>query len=87
MSMMELSGLLKLTELGVNMPKYQFRTNWRGKLVLQCKDYNRDHWGDKYYYWRDATTEDLKDYYEQLCKLQAPCACQEQRRRFDASCG
>ena len=54
------------------MKNYQFRTNWRGKLVLQCQDYRRDQWGDKYYYWRDATATDLKDYYEQLYTIQKP---------------
>ena len=69
------------------MTNYQFRTNWRGKLVLQRLDWDRDRWGDKYNYWRDATSEDLKDYYEQLCTLQKPCACQEQRSLFDMECG
>jgi hypothetical protein len=59
------------------MKNYQFRTNWRGQLVLQRLDSDRDRWGDKYNYWRDATTQDLKDYYEQLCKISNPCACQE----------
>ena len=54
------------------MKNYQFRTNWRGKLVLQCQDYRRDQWGDKCYCWRDATTQDLKDYYEQLYTVQKP---------------
>jgi hypothetical protein len=59
------------------MNNYQFRTNWRGQLVLQYRDkyYNVRTWSHEYY-WRDATTQDLKDYYEQLCKIQAPCACQ-----------
>lgn len=87
MNMMEWSGLLKLTVLGVNVKNYQFRTNWRGKLILQCQDYNRDQWGDKYYYWRDATTQDLKDYYAKLYPVQKPCSCQELRCRFDAECG
>jgi hypothetical protein len=69
------------------MNNYQFRTNWRGKLILQRKFHARDKWGDKYYYWQDANTTDLKHYYEQLCQIQKPCACQEQRRLFDAECG
>jgi hypothetical protein len=69
------------------MTKYQFRTNWRGQLVLQRLDWDRDRWGDKYNYWRDATSEDLKNYYEQLCKIQTACACQEQRSLFDMECG
>lgn len=50
------------------MNNYQFRTNWRGKLILQRLKYTRDNWGDKYYYWQDASTQDLKDYYEALYK-------------------
>lgn len=69
------------------MKNYQFRTNWRGKLILQRQDYGRDRWGDKGYYWRDADAGDLKDYYAELCKLQATPTCQEQRRLFDAQCG
>ncbi len=68
------------------MKNYQFRTNWRGQLVLQRLDWDRDRWGDKYNYWRDADTTDLKDYYEQLCKIQAPPACQEQRSLFLTEC-
>ena len=70
------------------MNNYQFRTNWRGQLILQ-----RQVRGWNIYtrspglYWRDATAQDLKDYYEQLCKIQAACACQEQRSLFDAQCG
>jgi hypothetical protein len=48
------------------MNNYQFRTNWRGKLILQRQRYSRDKWGDKQYYWADATISDLKDYYQQL---------------------
>ncbi len=59
------------------MKNYQFRTNWRGQLVLQRLCGYRDLWGDMYTYWRDADTTDLKDYYEQLCKIQKPCASQE----------
>ncbi len=69
------------------MKNYQFRTGWRGKLILQRQDYNRDQWGDKYYYWRDATTTDLKDYYAELYKLQAAPTCQELRRAFDMESG
>lgn len=69
------------------MKRYQFRTNWRGKLILQRLYTWRGPLGDPECEWRDATTEDLKDYYEQLCKVQAPCSCQEQRRLFDAECG
>jgi hypothetical protein len=48
------------------MNNYQFRTNWRGKLILQRQWYSRDKWGDKQYYWTDATVSDLKEYYQQL---------------------
>jgi hypothetical protein len=59
------------------MKHYQFRTNWRGQLVLQRLCWDRDRWGDKYNYWRDATATDLKNYYEQLCKIQNPCVSPE----------
>jgi hypothetical protein len=59
------------------MNNYQFRTNWRGRLILQRRDTYRFVWGDPYYRWRDATVEDLKDYYEQLCKIQNPCTSPE----------
>jgi hypothetical protein len=48
------------------MKNYQFRTNWRGKLVLQRQQYILDKWGDKQYYWTDATVSDLKEYYQQI---------------------
>jgi hypothetical protein len=48
------------------MNNYQFRTNWRGKLILQRQRSFRDKWGDKQYYWTDATISDLKDYYQQI---------------------
>lgn len=74
MSMTATSGLLNGTVPGDNVKNYQFRTNWRGQLVLQRLCGYRDRWGDMYTYWRDADTTDLKDYYEQLCKIQNPCA-------------
>jgi hypothetical protein len=60
------------------MNNYQFRTNWRGKLVLQRLIKYRDQFGDPKFQWEDATTQDLKDYYEQLCNLQKTPTCQEQ---------
>jgi hypothetical protein len=69
------------------MNNYQFRTNWRGKLILQRLRYRRDRWGDKYGCWQDATTQDLKDYYEQLCNLQKTPTCQELRSLFDSESG
>lgn len=69
------------------MTNYQFRTNWRGQLVLQRLHSCRGQFGDREYHWSDATTQDLKNYYEQLCKIQAACACQEQRSLFDMECG
>ena len=48
------------------MKQWQFRTNWRGKLILQRQFQSRDQWGDKYYYWSDADTTDLKDYYNEI---------------------
>lgn len=69
------------------MTEFQFRTNWRGQLLLQRLHTPRDRWGDPYYEWQDATTQDLKDYYAELHQVQAPPACQELRRRFDAESG
>lgn len=46
------------------MSDYRFRTNWRGKLILQRRYYYRNSWGDRCHYWCDAKTEDLRDYYE-----------------------
>jgi hypothetical protein len=69
---------------GIQMTNYQFRTNWRGQLVLQRLDSDRDRWGDKYNYWRDAQTSDLKDYYQQLCCLQTQHNIREQ---FERECG
>lgn len=54
------------------MKNYQFRTNWRGQLILQRLVSYRNSWGDKHYCWRDADTQDLKDYYEQLYTVQKP---------------
>jgi len=59
------------------MIPFQFRTNWLNQLVLQRLHTTRDRWGDQCYEWRDATTPDLKIYYEQLCQLQNPCASQK----------
>ena len=49
------------------MNNYRFRANWRGKLILQRRItyYNINTWG-RDTYWRDATTQDLKDYYKEL---------------------
>lgn len=69
------------------MKRYQFRTNWRGKLILQRLYTWRGPYGDPECEWRDAQTSDLKNYYEQLCEIQKSCTCQEQRRLFDAECG
>jgi hypothetical protein len=69
------------------MKHYRFRTNWRGKLILQRLYTWRGPYGDPECEWCDATVQDLKDYYAELCKLQTPCTCQEQRRLFDAECG
>lgn len=46
--------------------------------MLQCRDkyYSLRTHGYEYY-WRDAGVEDLKDYYEQLCKISNPCVSPE----------
>jgi hypothetical protein len=59
------------------MKNYQFRTNWRGQLILQRLNTYRNQFGDREYQWEDANTQDLKHYYEQLCKIQTSCAGQE----------
>lgn len=69
------------------MKNYQFRTNWRGKLILQRLVKYRDQFGGPDFEWEDATTQDLKDYYAELCKIQNTPTCQELRRRYDAECG
>lgn len=69
------------------MKRYQFRTNWRGKQILQRLYTWRGPYGDPECEWQDAKTSDLRDYYEQLHHLQKSCSCQEQRRLFDAECG
>ena len=61
------------------MTKFQFRTNWRGKLILQCLHTYRDNWGDPYTQWHDATTQDLKQYYAEL--YQPPSTVREQFER------
>lgn len=48
------------------MTKFQFRTNWRGKLILQRLHTWRGPYGDPECEWRDATVSDLKTYYQQL---------------------
>ena len=55
------------------MNSWRFRTNWQGKLVLQrqVKYYNiRMYMHD--YYWRDAKTEDLQDYYNEHQQQNTP---------------
>ncbi|MGV1017467.1 MAG: hypothetical protein ACOYBW_08830 [Fluviibacter phosphoraccumulans] len=45
---------------------WRFRSNWRGKLILQRGFRVPVHsglLGDHYISWRDATTEDLGSYY------------------------
>jgi hypothetical protein len=60
------------------MNNYQFRTNWRGQLILRRQVRGWDiYTRSPGLYWRDATAADLKDYYEQLCKIQNPCVSPE----------
>jgi len=81
---MGVSGLLKPTELGADMKRYQFRTNWRGKLILQRLYTWRGPYGDPEGEWRDAQTSDLKDYYQQLCHLQTQA--NPVREQFESEC-
>ena len=69
------------------MTNYRFRSNWRGKLILQRLIKYRDQFGGPDFQWCDADAGDLKDYYEQLYALQKPLVSEEFRRRFDAECG
>lgn len=45
---------------------WRFRSTWLGTLVLQRRI---RHWCDSptghYYHWRDATTEDLNDFFKE----------------------
>lgn len=83
--MMDVSGLLKLTVLGVNMNYYRFRTNWRGRLILQRLNTYRNRWGDPDRLWEDADAGDLQDYYKQLYKT--TCKHQLAREQFESECG
>lgn len=49
------------------MSDWRFRTNWRGKIILQ-RSYRApsNMRGDWVICWRDATTADLGDYYRQV---------------------
>jgi hypothetical protein len=69
------------------MNNYRFRSNWRGKLILQRLIKYRDQWGGPDFEWCDADAGDLKDYYAELCKIQNTPTCQELRRLFDAESG
>lgn len=49
-----------------NINEWRFRTNWRGKLILQRKVKELEFLGpsvDFVWKWRDANTEDLGDFY------------------------
>lgn len=54
------------------MTNYRFRSNWRGKLILQRLYTYRDQYGSPDRLWEDADAGDLRDYYEQLHNLQKP---------------
>lgn len=45
------------------MSYWRFRTNLLGKLILQRGYNDYDH---PFLLWRDATTEDLQDYYSKF---------------------
>jgi len=56
------------------MSEWRFRTNWRGKLILQRRIRTMRFLGpgvEPGFEWRDATTEDLGLYYAVLVKVQA----------------
>jgi hypothetical protein len=52
------------------MDDWQFHTNWIGLIVLQRKHTYRDQFGDMVVEFENATTHDLKDYYQDLYNLQ-----------------
>ena len=66
------------------MNRYQFRINWRGKLILQRLYTWRGPYGDSECEWRDADAGDLRDYYQQLCNLQAHY--NQTREQFEQEC-
>ena len=68
------------------MNNYRFRSNWRGKLVLQRLYTYRDQWGGPDRLWKDATTQDLKNYYQELCQMQTPCVCDQRKFQFEQEC-
>jgi hypothetical protein len=47
------------------MNGWRFRTSWFGKLILQRQIRVVQRWGPCFM-WRDATTEDLGLYYQEL---------------------
>lgn len=50
----------------MNLPDYQFRTNWLGQCILQRRAlYTNGSIG-----WIDCTAQDLRDYYQELIQLQ-----------------
>lgn len=50
------------------MNQWRFRTNWRGKLILQRRLAWHDD-GMDFSRWQDATTEDLGDYFLALSEI------------------
>lgn len=50
------------------MNQWRFRTNWRGKLILQRRSVWRDD-GRECSEWLDASTEDLGDYFLALSEI------------------
>lgn len=72
------------TQISKQMTKFQFRSNWRGKLILQRLVKYRDQFGGPDYQWCDANVSDLKIYYQQLHNLPAPC--NHVREQFDREC-
>ena len=66
------------------MTNYRFRSNWRGKLILQRLVKYRDQFGGPDFQWCDADAGDLKDYYQQLCKLHTHS--DPVREQFESEC-
>lgn len=56
------------------MTGWRFRTNWRGKLILQRRVRDLHVIGsmvEPCMRWRDATAEDLSEYYRNLHKVES----------------
>lgn len=61
----------KAVSPGVLGPNWRFRSNWRGKLILQRAETRQTYSatfgeGPPYKAWRDAKVENMDDFYHHL---------------------